>query len=73
MSAGFAAYISGLAEGLNVYHREIEVFDAPGIPTEFQKSVRSITRYPFVTVLEKHAEDQGRLISQKHGTEWQPY
>ena len=69
----FSAFASGLASDLNVYKRKEEIFDAPAIPTGYQTAVSSITQYPFVTVIEKHAHNPGLLISRKHGTEWQPY
>lgn len=69
----FAGFIAGLACHMNSTVRTIQKFDAPMIPTAFQCSVKSITEYPFVTVLEKHDYHQGLFISKKHGTVWQPY
>jgi hypothetical protein len=69
----FSAYVSGLASNLNTFTQLEQVFDSPVTPTSLQSSIRSITHYPLITVIEKHAYDQGIFISRKHGTEWQPY
>lgn len=69
----FTGYISGLAYQLNTAKKTIEEFHAPVIPSGFQASVKSVTHYPYVTVIEKHKHNHGLFISKKHGTLWQPY
>jgi len=70
----FAAFVSGLAAQQNACHRMIQAFDAPVIPSAFQVALRSITQYPFVTVIEKHEHSHpDSFVSRKQGTEWQPY
>ena len=62
----FSAFVSGLAWKLNdASHRTEDVFDSPIIPSDFQVAVKSITSYPFVTVIEKHNAHTGKLIVQK--------
>jgi hypothetical protein len=69
----FGGYVSGLACDMNASKRTDDSFDAPITPSSFQASVRSITQYPYVTVIEKHDNNPGLFISRKQGTEWQPY
>jgi hypothetical protein len=38
----------------------------------FQRQVNSIHQYPFVTVIEKNEAARNWLISERHGTQWQP-
>jgi len=65
---------AGLAAVQNACHRTIHTFDAPVIPSAFQVALRSITQYPFVTVIEKHEHSHpDSFVSRKQGTEWQPY
>ena len=71
---GFAAFVAGLSAEQNACHRMGEAFDAPVIPSAFQATIRSITQYPFVTVIEKQEHSHpNSFISRKQGTEWQPY
>jgi SAM-dependent methyltransferase len=63
----FAAFVAGLADDLNAWTGE------PGHTLGFQRQIHSIHQYPFVTVIEKCAQPRERLISERHGTEWQPF
>jgi hypothetical protein len=67
----FAAYVAGLADNLNAWTGEFDHSPAPTLG--FQRQIQSIHQYPFVTVIEKCENPQERLISERHGTEWQPY
>jgi hypothetical protein len=69
----FSCYNSSLACELNTVQREHDIFDAPVTPTPLQASVKSIIQYPFVNVIEKNEYHPGLFISQKKGTQWQPY
>jgi hypothetical protein len=66
----FHDYIDGLSRRLHetgtgtFYERQT---------TDFQRAVQSIHVYPWVTVIEKRAEDLPELRAPKHGTEWQPF
>jgi SAM-dependent methyltransferase len=67
----FAAYVSGLVDNLNAWTGEFDHSPAPTLG--FQRQIHSIHQYPFVTVIEKREHPEDRLISERHGTEWQPY
>ena len=69
----FNMYASGLACNLNAMKRAVDVFDAPISPSGFQTAIKSVSQYPFITVIEKHEHNPGLFTSRKHGTEWQPY
>jgi hypothetical protein len=62
----FASFVAGLAGSLHAWNGE------PGCTTAFQSEIHSVHQYPFLTVIEKHHRPMDRLISQQHGTEWQP-
>lgn len=68
----FAAFLSGLAARLNVYSNPL---DAPVTSRAegIQQSVDSIHLYPYVAVIEKASEPVQGFLSQKQGTEWQPF
>jgi hypothetical protein len=63
----FAAFVSGLADNLNAWTGE------PWYTLGFQSQIHSIHQYPWVTVVEKCEYPKDRLISERHGTEWQPF
>src|SRR5262249_37051761 len=68
----FAAYVQGLASGLNsVSDREMtDVPKSVWTATNFQAAISSIHLYPFVAVIEKREQSLDRLISLKRGTQW---
>ena len=61
----FAAYVSGLADGMNAWLPN-------GVPTSFQRDVHSVHLYPYVVVIEKCDPSKDKLVALRHGTEWQP-
>jgi len=63
----FAAYVGGLADGINAVQRE------EGVPTGFQRDIHSVHLYPYVAVIEKCERPKEKLIAPRHGTEWQPF
>ena len=67
---GFGAYVQGLAAGLNAANYDSA---ESAIPPEFQAWIRSISLYPFVTVIEKAAAPLRHLVSARRGTDWQPF
>jgi hypothetical protein len=74
----FASYVHGLSHKLNDYGlmREFRDDNERRIVcdcTAFQSAIGSIHFYPFVTVLERNDHKVTELISQKHGTQWQPF
>jgi hypothetical protein len=71
---GFLDYLDGLSRSLHAMRAMVDLDGDEGFrPTDFQRSVDSVHLYPFVAVIEKRAERLDRLVSPKHGTEWQPF
>ena len=68
----FDSYVSGLAKELNVLDKDRQV-DGKAPPTNFQKHIYAIHRYPYMMVIEKTAEPVEYFKAPKHGTEWQPF
>jgi SAM-dependent methyltransferase len=69
----FAAYVQGLASGLNsvsTCEMTDEVSRWVWTASNFQAAISSIHLYPFVAVIEKREQSLDRLISLKHGTQW---
>ncbi|HEV2714696.1 MAG TPA: hypothetical protein VGU64_05485, partial [Terriglobales bacterium] len=69
----FAAYVQGLASGLNFATPAEMPKDIAGIAsavTGLQATIHSIHLYPFVAVIEKRERNLGLLIAPKHGTQW---
>ena len=73
----YISYVHGLAHNLNAC--DIKQFaNATNKqlliqPNEFQRAIRSIHLYPFVTVFEKASGSIDNLVCPKHGTQWQPF
>ncbi len=67
----FTAFVAGLADNLNAWGGDPS-FSKPGKTLMFQRQVNSIHQYPFVTVIEKNEAARNWLISERHGTQWQP-
>lgn len=70
----FAAYIQGLASGLNFAAPTEMPKNTAGLAfaaTDLQATIHSIHLYPFVAVIEKRERILGVLIAPKHGTQWQ--
>ncbi len=77
---GFAAYVFGLIDNLNhfqdaawTYHPDGTKDEVTVRATPFQRVIRSIHTYPYVTVIEKAEAPVERFLSPKHGTQWQPF
>ena len=68
----FAAYAAALTMELNRTTNVTRTGQECDV-TAFQQAVHSIHFYPFVVVIEKHAVPPQRLVSPRHGTEWQPF
>lgn len=68
----FTAFAAGLADRLNA-SRPVDLNDAQMPTTGFQRAVHSVHIYPFLVVIEKHAEPPARLAAPRHGTDWQPF
>lgn len=72
----FAAYVQGLASGLNFATPAEMPKDTAGLAfavTGLQATIHSIHLYPFVAVIEKREGNLGLLIAPKHGTQWQQF
>jgi Methyltransferase domain len=67
----FLDYVFGLSRGLHEYPYGTKPNKGMS-PSDIQLALDSFHFYPFVTVVEKRADRLDRLISSKHGTEWQP-
>jgi SAM-dependent methyltransferase len=70
----FAAYVQGLASGLNFATPAEMPKDATGFAfavTSLQATIDSIHLYPFVAVIEKRERNLGLLMAPKHGTQWE--
>ncbi len=73
----YTAYVHGIADNLNAVDGKLEP-DAINKeillkPNEFQRDIRSIHLYPFVTVVEKGDSPVDKFVAPKHGTQWQPF
>jgi hypothetical protein len=72
-----ARLVFGLADRLNDFEGFRPEPEGSGRwvkPTSaLQKSIKGISLYPFVTVFELQDAEPSELISEKHGTEWQPF
>jgi len=69
----FAAYLQGLASGLNFATPAEMPKDTAGLAfavTGPQATIRSIHLYPFVAVIEKRERNLDLFIAPKHGTQW---
>ena len=69
----FAAYVQGLANGLNSATPAEMPKDSAGLAfavTGLQAAIRSIHLYPFVAVIEKPERNVDLFIAPKHGTQW---
>ncbi|MEJ7787376.1 MAG: class I SAM-dependent methyltransferase, partial [Solirubrobacteraceae bacterium] len=60
----FHHYACGLSRNLNA---------AGSKPNELQRSIQSVSFYPYVTVIERRATPLDEFVSEKRGTEWQPF
>jgi hypothetical protein len=69
----FAAYINGLSNELNAYHKIGAQGSLSSHNSRFQMDVHSIHIYPFAVVIEKAQQPVEKLVSPRHGTEWQPF
>jgi methyltransferase family protein len=66
----FLGYVHGLASHLNkVGHQSGEAHAT----SPFQRAVASVHLYPFVVVVERSQQQVEAFLSQKRGTEWQPF
>jgi hypothetical protein len=73
----FQDYIDGLSVNLNLSGRaspssDPEVVTATATST-FQRSIGSVHRYPYVTVIERAEREVKALESVRRGTEWRPF
>jgi hypothetical protein len=71
----FAAYVQGLSDNLNEFHRwnvGSPLRAAHSTPSTFQAAINSIHLYPFAAVIEKCDTPVHDLVCPKHGTQWQP-
>jgi hypothetical protein len=61
---GFCTYMHGVVKRMNAM--------TGAKPSEFQRWIRSVHFYPYVTVIEKTAQPVEQFVAPKHGTEWSP-
>ena len=74
----FAWYVDAFARSLNVANdlkTDLHDSERRAIcnPTQLQSVIRSVHRYPFVTVIEKNDTPVAEFVAPKRGTEWQPF
>lgn len=73
----FAAYVQGLAHNLNAFAFPPETDDMARAltwsPTQFQAEIRSISFYPYVTVIEKADTPVDQFIVPEDGTLSEPF
>lgn len=60
----FQQYVCGLMCSMNA---------RGSAPNPVQRSIKAISIYPYVTVIERRERPLEELVSPKHGTEWQPF
>jgi Methyltransferase domain len=68
----YTTYVHGLATQLNSWVRKSTEKGVIAC-TPFQSAIQSIHLYPFVSVIERNHRPIAKFISEKHGTEWQPF
>jgi hypothetical protein len=68
----FAAYLGGLAKGLNAYARRKDGEVQTARASAFQAAVHSIHLYPYATVIRKTPSPVECFAAPKHGTQWGP-
>lgn len=61
----FHRYACGMSRGLNASNGST--------PNGLQRSVESVSFYPYLTVIERRTMPLEKLAAPRHGTEWQPY
>ncbi len=61
----FHHYVSALARNLNAVRYSA--------PNELQRSVRAVSFYPYMTVLERREAPLEELVAPRHGSQWQPF
>ena len=66
----FAAYCAGMLDELNAYKSN---GDMDSLTSNFQKTIRSVSFYPFVVVFEKNDHAVEELCVDRRGTSWQPF
>ncbi len=70
VNSPFGFYLYGLTAG---FHDTSGASETGVSPTRFQRWIKSIQFYPYITVIEKTENPREKFISSKHGTEWQPF
>jgi 23S rRNA U2552 (ribose-2'-O)-methylase RlmE/FtsJ len=70
----FFDYVCTFAKHLNAYNCQAndQDLETSAVPTSFQHAIHSVHFYPMVAVIERRAEPMN-MVSQKHGTNWQPF
>jgi SAM-dependent methyltransferase len=73
----FGAYVAGLVQNLNTMTVEsLRGNFENGVmsrATPFQRAIHSVHHYPYMVVIEKNVVPVEFLLSEKHGTSWQPF
>jgi len=73
----FAAYVCGLAQGLNSAQIASNPDDKErrisSPTTELQSAVSGVHFYPFMTVIERTSQPFSELVAPKRGSQWEPF
>jgi Methyltransferase domain len=68
----FHAYLAGLTRNLDAWNAP-DRLESRTVPTEFQRAIASIHRYPYLVVIERAADPPEEFACPRRGTEWQPF
>lgn len=73
----FAAYTHAIADSINHCRHVATPRDNDGVGKSeasiSQRHICSVCYYPFATVIEKNESPRNHLVSQKNGSQWQPF
>lgn len=73
----FAAYVYGLAQGLNATQYEFNVIDherrSVSKATPLQSAIAAIHLYPYLAVIERTPSPVSEFVAPKHGSQWEPF
>lgn len=70
---GFFTYMSALADQLNAGRISRNPTGTHAEASPAAKWIRAIHFYPYMVVVERNQRPVERLVSEKHGTKWQPF
>jgi len=69
----FTSFVSSLNDSLHAQNRTADKQNVVCNTTAFQATIRSISQFPYLVVIEKFHTPSPHLAAPKHGTQWQPF